>query len=94
MSNVEAYYVWASGKQGERVDLSNATISGLDASQTGEQTVVISVLVNGQTVSGTTKINVYAEAKKACGGSITATSVILSAMALAGVALLLKKKHE
>jgi hypothetical protein len=94
LSQVEAYYVWASGKQGEKADLSKATITGLDTNQVGEQTVVVSVTIDGQTIKGTMTIEVYKASKGGCGGSILATSALLSIFALCGTALIFVKKKE
>ena len=98
LSGVEAYVAWASGKQGEKVSLAGAQITGLDTTQVGDQTVVITVVIDGVSVSGTAVISVYAEeAKKSsggCGGSIIAASAIVSGFALAGLGLLLLKKRK
>ena len=97
LSQIEAYFVWASGKQGERVSLVNAVITGLNTAELGEQNVVITVTVDGHEYSAAAKINVIEEkapAKKGCGGSIAATSIILSLISLAGVTMLVSKKRK
>ncbi len=97
LSEVEAYLVWASGKQGDRVSLADAVITGLDTATLGEQNVVITVTVDGKEYSAATKITVVeakAPAKKGCGGSIVAASAVISVITLAGAALLISKKRK
>ena len=97
LSGVEAHIVWASGKQGEAVNLSGATISGLDTATVGKQSVVISVVVEGKTLTGTATVEVYqqeAAKKSGCGGSIIAGSALISCISLIGVALIFVKKKE
>ena len=96
LSSLDAYLVMASGKKGEKVSLAGATISGLNTDEVGDQTAVITIIVNGKTVSGTFVINVYEESAKTkgCGGSVIATSAIISLATFAGVALLLTKKRR
>lgn len=97
LSGVEAHIVWASGKQGAAVNLSGATISGLDTATVGKQSVVISVVVEGKTLTGTATVEVYqqeAAKKSGCGGSIIAGSALISCISLIGVALIFVKKKE
>ena len=96
LSSLDAYLVMASGKKGEKVSLAGATISGLNTDEVGDQTAVITITVNGKTVSGTFVINVYEESAKTkgCGGSVVAASAIISLATFAGVALLLTKKRR
>jgi hypothetical protein len=58
LSKLKANFIWASGKTGDRVDLANASISGLDAATLGEQTTVVSVTVDGETFTGELIVNV------------------------------------
>ena len=97
LSQVEAYFVWASGKQGEKVSLAGATITGLNTEELGEQNVVITVTIDGKEYSAAAKITVVeakAPAKKGCGGSIVAASAVISVITLAGAALLISKKRK
>jgi len=96
LSGLDAYLKMASGKKGDKVSLAGATITGLNTDEVGDQTAVITITVNGKTVTGTFVINVYEESAKTkgCGGSIVATSAILSLTTFAGIALLLTKKRR
>lgn len=56
LSQISAKLKWASGKEGATVDLTNATIVGLDNTTVGEQQVVITVSVDGVNYSGSLMI--------------------------------------
>lgn len=71
----------------------DVTISGYDMNKTGTQTVTITYTESGVTVKYEYKITV--NAKGGCGGSVMATSIILSSLALLGATtLIIKKKKE
>ena len=83
------------------VEITAAMISGFDKDKVGEQT--ITVTYEGKTVTFKVTVNdVQPEStdseessKKKCGGSIVASSAILSVLSIAGVALLgVRKKHK
>ena len=96
LSGVEVYQVMASGKKGEKVNLDDVTITGLNTDEVGEQTAVITVTVDGKTLTGTITVTVYEEAARSsgCGGSVAAASIAVSLSAFASVALLLAKKRR
>lgn len=58
LSKVEAHYLYRSGAIGDAVDLTNATITGLNAEEIGEQTVVISFVSGSNTFTGELVVNV------------------------------------
>lgn len=69
-----------------------AEYSGYDMSKTGEQTVVVSYTEAGITKTAEYKITV--NAKGGCGGSVIASSAVISGLALAGIALLVAKRKK
>ena len=80
----------------EVLDVKDVTVTGFDSSVAGTITVTITY----QTFTTTLELKIVEpeppepEPKKGCGGEVVATSVILSAISLAGVALLLLKKRK
>lgn len=81
--------VYLNFTDGSKEEVTNAVFSGYNKDQVGEQT--ITVTFEGMTTSY--KVNV--KAKGGCGGSVIATSAIVTTISLLGVgALLLKKKKE
>ncbi len=87
-------FTWASGKKEGAVDFTSATIKNYDKDTVGEQTIVVSVDVDGTKVTSNITINVVK--KSGCGGSILATSAIVSSLAIVGgaIALASKKKRK
>ncbi len=83
LKKLSAVTVWASGKEGTSVDLSNAKIVGFDPNNTtDEQTVTVTVTVDGAELSGTVIVKVNGGG---CKGSIGAVSgaafVLITALA-------------
>ena len=80
----------------EVLNNSDVTVTGFDSSAAGR----ITLTVTYQTFTTTLEVTIVepapepTPAKKGCGGEVIATSVILSALSLAGVALLLIKKRK
>jgi len=91
LESIEAKYKFASGKLGDEVDLSGATISGFDKNTVGEQTVVISITVNGKTYSGTITVNVR---QGGCKGDIGTLSASIIIVLLVSFTLLRRKRHS
>lgn len=85
LAKLTGTYVYQSGKEEGAVDFTNAKVSGYDQGKTGTQNIVVTVTVDGKDISGTCEINVTA--KSGCGGSIIATSIALSAIAVTAGAL-------
>lgn len=88
LSALTAKFKMASGIEGGTVDLTNATISGFDANTLGEQTVVISVELDGKTYSGTIVVTVSAGGGCGCGSNLSGYSLIAVFAALVGATLL------
>ena len=89
---LEATFTWASGKKEGAVDFSNATVKNYDKDTVGEQTIVVTVTVDGVKVNSNITIEVVK--KSGCGGSIIATSAIISALGLAGLGVGLASKKR
>ncbi len=89
-------YVYASGKVGEKVDFTNATIDGYNKDKEGSQNITVTVNKDGKSITSAIKVNVTS--KKGCGGDIITTSALISTLALLGVGVMLtityKKKKE
>ena len=88
---------------GEEIDVtSETTFTGYDMAVAGAYTITASYTYEGVTKTATYIVTVNEEIvppapvpiKKGCGGSVVATSVILSILSLTGVALLTIKKHK
>lgn len=97
LTKLSAKTVWASGKEGSAVDLKDATYSGYNKDKLGAQQILVKIVVDGQTFSKKVTINVVekaAEKEGGCGGSIIASSVLVSSFALAGAIILKKKKED
>jgi uncharacterized protein YjdB len=92
LSNVSAKLHYASGNTSDNIDLTNAIISGFDATVIGEQTVIISVIVDNVTYTGTLIVVV----KTGCGSSISIQLItiptILCCLVFIGILALRKKK--
>ena len=73
----------ASGIEGEAVDLTNAQISGYNADKSGDQTVVISVTVDGEVYSGTLKVTVGSS--DGCGSCNASAGMALFGLLALGV---------
>lgn len=104
LSQVAATYKWASGKAGESVDLTNATLVGFDANQAGEQSVVVSVTVDGKEYTGTLTVVVTdnavtsgdgqtSEGGLMC-GSVTGALGVTAALTLLGAGVAMGKKRR
>ncbi len=89
ISGLSATFKWASGKAGEAVDLTNATLLGYDSETLGEQTVVLSVSVDGTTYTGTLTVVVE---ESGC-GSVT-LSVVAPVMLLGAGWIVSKKRRK
>lgn len=83
LSKVSAKFVMASGIEGEAVDLTNAQISGYNADKSGDQTVVISVTVDGEVYSGTLKVTVGSS--DGCGSCNASAGMALFGLLALGV---------
>ena len=94
LSELSAVTVWASGKAGESVDLTDAQIIGLNTEITGEaQTVTIRVTVDGETLSGTVLVTVRGGGcQGGCGGSASGAVLGLSVLVLLGGVLLIARR--
>ena len=94
LSELSAVTVWASGKAGESVDLTDAQIIGLNTEITGEaQTVTIRVTVDGETLSGTVLVTVKGGGcQGGCGGSASGAVFGLGVLVLLGGVLLIAKR--
>jgi len=93
LASLAATTVYASGKTGEAVDLTNATVTGLDTSVAGSNTVVISVEIDGATYSGAITVNVVeAPQPEGCVASAATGSVL--AVAVLGLAAALRKRKD
>ena len=91
---IKAYAKYASGAQGEElIDISGARVTGYDPETQGEQTLTFRVTVDGKSVTGTLVVKV-GSASRSCGSSVAGGSLILAGLALAGAALLKKKKSN
>ena len=92
VTTLKGKFEYASGKLGEEVDFTNATVVGLDLTVENEGVAVVSVVVDGQTVSGSIAYKVSAPAAEgSCNGAFGAESIL--AFALLGAVGLLKKKN-
>lgn len=93
LSGVTATYVFASGKKEGSADLAQATVAGFDPDKTGEQTVVVSVVKDGKTLSGrlTVKVNAKASGKGGCKGIVGGAS-ILSLLAVGAMFIIRGKR--
>lgn len=91
LTGLEVKVTYSDGTQELVRDFS---IDDIDMNEVGEATVT--VRYNNQTVTFTININaIPAPARRGCGGSIAATSALLSLVAIGGVALIsLKKRKE
>ncbi len=93
MPTVIAHYA-----NGTIKDVTNDATHNFDKTKLGEQTVTIMYTEKGITVATTIKVTVNAPApsKGGCGGSIVATSAVLSFTSLLaiGFALINKKRHK
>ena len=58
LTKLEAKYLYRSGALGDAVDLTDATITGLNAEELGEQTIIISLVSGTDTFSGELVVNV------------------------------------
>ena len=94
LAELTAVTVWASGKAGESVDLTDAQIIGLNTEITGEaQTVTIRVTVDGETLSGTVLVTVKGGGcQGGCGGSASGAVFGLGVLVLLGGVLLIAKR--
>ena len=90
ISGLSATFKWASGKAGEAVDLTNATLLGYDSETLGEQTVVLSVSVGGTTYTGT--LTVVVEEKSS--GCRSVTLGVIAPVMLLGAGLVIDKKRR
>lgn len=92
LSKVTGTYVYASGKAGEAVDFTTASVSGFDKNTASTQNVTLTLVKDGVTLTATISVKVVAP-KKGCGGAI-ASGVGVGVIALAGIAaLIIRKKH-
>lgn len=91
-SNIKATYKWASGKKGETVDLTNATILGFDPAVEGEQTVVFVVTVGDKEYSGSITVNVTK--KGGCFGAVSGINAGICAIAMAACAFVICRKKQ
>lgn len=95
LSSVSATWKWASGKQGEAVDLTNATLVGFDGSVAGEQQVAISVTKDGKTYTGTLTIIVEEPEKKEAAGCLSSISAgVVAPVMMLGAGLIVSKKKR
>lgn len=95
LSSVSATWKWASGKQGEAVDLTNATLVGFDGSVAGEQQVAISVTKDGKTYTGTLTIIVEEPEKKEATGCLSSISAgVVAPVMMLGAGLIVSKKKR
>ncbi len=90
-TTLNAWLVYASGRKSEKLDLSEATITGLDLTAANNDIMVVSVTVDGQVYSGSIAVSV--EEDSGCFGGMTAASAALAFAAL-GIAALLKRKSK
>ena len=90
LSKLDAVKVYGSGKE-EELDLTGATVTGFDKTKTGQQNVVIKITIDGAEFTAKAVIDVTSGG---CGGSIIATSAIVSVLALAGVGLVFFRKRK
>lgn len=81
-SSLNARYVWASGKEGEAADLSDATVSGLDLTKPGSGYIVISVEKDGATISGRIQATVSEK-----GSSCASCGSVIHGAPFAGIAI-------
>ena len=94
LSNVKAYLQWASGKRGEEVSLEGATVAGFNKDAEGEQTVTVSVTVDGKTYVGVLTIASVEKPGRGCGGAADgACGVLFSGVLLIAGALALVKRR-
>ena len=92
LAKFTAEAIYGSGKK-EAVDLTNATVTGYDKNKLGNQILVIKVKVNDESFTVKAVVEVV-KSSSGCGGSIASTSVLLSTLSLAGLALVLFKKKK
>ncbi|MBR2969296.1 MAG: Ig-like domain-containing protein [Clostridia bacterium] len=90
VTTLKAKYEYASGKVEGDVDFTNATVAGLDLTAENAGTAVITVVVNGQTVSGAISYTVKPE-EKGCFGAFGFESIL--AFAAFGIVAALRKKN-
>ena len=88
---VVAHY---SDNTSSEIEISDLTISELDSSEAGQQYITVSYTEDGVTKTASFVVTIVTQKAKACGGDITATSVILSSISLLGVGLILLKKKR
>ena len=93
LSDITAKLKFASGQYGEEVDLTNATITGFNKDETGEQNVVVSVTVDGETYSGVLVVTVTARGG-GCNGNTVPFALGLSLLVAAAVVMLSRSKKQ
>lgn len=91
LSGITAKFVYASGKE-ETADLTGAEVVGYDKDAVGETEVTVKVVKDGVAYNGS--LNVTVEKKGGCGSSVAGVGALISAVAVAGVALSKKRKED
>ena len=93
LTGLEASLVYSNGNK-QPINVSDLTIGAVDLSKAGTKTVTVSY--EGYSTSFEITVNKKEGEKKGCGGSIIASSAIISIIASLGACLLMlrKKKEE
>lgn len=84
-ASLSANYLWASGRVGDAVDLTDATVSGLDLTEASSGMIVISVVKDGETISGRIQATVSEGSSCSSCGSFIHGSVPITAVAIFAV---------
>ncbi|MBQ9480750.1 MAG: Ig-like domain-containing protein [Clostridia bacterium] len=92
VTSLKARLVYASGKKSELIDLTGATVTGLDLTRANNDIMVVSVTIDGETYTGSVAVSVTEEVKKGCFGAMGTGS--LFALAALGVASMIKRSKK